>query len=110
MSSISPSDSGPILTWGNVLIGLVFIGFDSALSQILGLEISASLIIASMRCIFQLTFMAMVLDKVFASNSILAVFAIAVLLNVLGAIEVTYNKSNRRMHGMVNELFSPIRR
>ncbi|ORY25362.1 hypothetical protein BCR39DRAFT_544483 [Naematelia encephala] len=93
-------DSSPTLTWTNVLIGFLFILFDSALSLILGLGIGGSLVVAALRCIFQLTIMGLILDKVFASDNIWAVFGITLLLNLLGAFEATYNKSKRRFTNM----------
>ncbi|WWC67551.1 uncharacterized protein I206_101460 [Kwoniella pini CBS 10737] len=92
--------SSPTLTWLNVLIGFLFILFDSLLSLILGLGIGGSLIVAAARCILQLSIMGLILDKVFASNNIWGVFGIAVLLNFLGAFEATYNKSKRRFNNM----------
>lgn len=97
-------DDSTTLTWTNVLIGLAFVAFDSVLSQGFGLGISGSLIVASIRCILQLTIMASLLDRVFASNSIYGVFSIVVLLNVLGAVEVTYNKAKGRFVNMVRAL------
>ncbi|EIW68639.1 hypothetical protein TREMEDRAFT_31647 [Tremella mesenterica DSM 1558] len=88
------------LTWTNVFLGLLFVIFDSVLSLLLGLGIGGSLLVASVRCIIQLSIMALVLDKVFMSNNIWGVFGIAVLLNVLGAFEATYNKSKRRFSNM----------
>ncbi|WVR04324.1 hypothetical protein IAU60_001324 [Kwoniella sp. DSM 27419] len=90
----------PTLSWTNVLIGLLFIVFDAVLSLILGLGIGGSLMVAAGRCILQLSVMALILDKVFASQNIWGVFGIAVLLNVLGAFEATYNKSKRRFSNM----------
>ncbi|KAK6904140.1 hypothetical protein L486_03718 [Kwoniella mangroviensis CBS 10435] len=92
--------SSPTLTWTNVLIGLLFILFDSLLSLVLGLGIGGSLMVAAGRCVLQLSVMGLILDKVFASNNIWGVFGIAALLNVLGAFEATYNKSKRRFSNM----------
>lgn len=69
--------SSPTLTWINVLIGLLFIIFDALLSLVLGLGIGASLVIAAVRSVVQLTIMGLVLDKVFASDSIWGVIGIA---------------------------------
>ncbi|WWD21960.1 hypothetical protein CI109_106448 [Kwoniella shandongensis] len=93
-------ESSPTLTWINVLIGLVFIIFDSVLSLILGLGIGSSLLVAAARCVIQLSVMGLILDKVFASDNIWGVIGIAVLLNVLGATEATYNKSKKRFNNM----------
>ncbi|WVW78877.1 hypothetical protein I302_100840 [Kwoniella bestiolae CBS 10118] len=93
-------DSSPTLTWTNVLIGLLFILFDSLLSLVLGLGIGGSLMVAAGRCVLQLSVMGLILDRVFASNNVWGVFGIAALLNVLGAFEATYNKSKRRFSNM----------
>ncbi|KAK8846652.1 hypothetical protein IAR55_005739 [Kwoniella newhampshirensis] len=93
-------DPSPTLTWFNVLIGLLFIIFDAVLSLILGLGIGSSLLVAAARCILQLSVMGLILDKVFASDNIWGVFGIAVLLNILGATEATYNKSKKRFNNM----------
>ncbi|TYJ54427.1 hypothetical protein B9479_004937 [Cryptococcus floricola] len=94
------AETSSYLTWTNVLIGLLFIIFDSVLSLFLGLGISSSLLVAALRCIVQLTIMSTVLGKVFASNNVWGVFGIAVLLNVMAATEATYNKSKRRFTNM----------
>jgi ABC-type iron transport system FetAB permease component len=67
----------PTLSWTNVLIGLLFIAFDSILSLILGLGIGGSLVVASLRCVLQLTVMGLVLDKAFASQNVWSVVGIA---------------------------------
>lgn len=111
-----PSQSSE-LTPLNVALALAFIAFDSVLSIILGLGIASSLLVAASRCILQLSVMALVLDKVFATGNIFGVFGIAgelrekwdtvvtdlypeALLNILGAIEATFNKSKRRFTNM----------
>lgn len=90
------------LTWINVAIGLLFIVFDAVLSGVLGLGIGTSLMVAAARCILQLSVMSLVLGKVFESHNIFAVAGIALLLNVLGAIETTFNKAKRRYTNMVS--------
>jgi ABC-type iron transport system FetAB permease component len=69
--------SSPTLAWINVLIGLLFIIFDALLSLVLGLGIGSSLVIAAIRSVVQLTIMGLVLDKVFASDTIWGVIGIA---------------------------------
>jgi ABC-type iron transport system FetAB permease component len=91
-----------VLTWTNVSIGLLFIVFDAILSGILGLGIGTSLMVASFRCILQLSVMSLVLGKVFESQNIFAVAGIAIVLNTLGAIEATFNKAKRRYTNMVS--------
>ncbi|KAI5453888.1 hypothetical protein NCC49_004884 [Naganishia albida] len=94
-----PSQS-PELTPLNVALALLFVVFDSILSVTLGLGIASSLLVAATRCILQLSVMGLVLQKVFETGNIFGVFGIAALLNVLGAIEATYNKSKRRFANM----------
>lgn len=120
-----PSQS-PELTPLNVALALLFVVFDSILSVTLGLGIASSLLVAATRCILQLSVMGLVLQKVFETGNIFGVFGIAgmwsrlpcslvregmltsifgdlkALLNVLGAIEATYNKSKRRFANMVS--------
>ncbi|KAJ9105495.1 hypothetical protein QFC21_001866 [Naganishia friedmannii] len=88
------------LTPLNVALALLFVVFDSLLSVTLGLGIASSLLIAASRCILQLSVMGLVLEKVFATGNIFGVFGIAALLNFLGAIEATFNKSKRRFTNM----------
>lgn len=102
----APGGTGPYLTWVNVGIGLLFIVFDALLSGILGLGIGRSLVISALRCIIQLSVMGLVLGRVFASHNIWAVAGIALLLNVLGAIEAVFNKAKKRFTNMVRSCFS----
>ncbi|BEJ17543.1 hypothetical protein CspHIS471_0609440 [Cutaneotrichosporon sp. HIS471] len=92
--------TGAVLTWRNVGLGFLFIVFDAVLSTIMGLKIGRNLIVAACRCILQLMVMSLVLGKVFSSNNPYAVAGIAFLLNVLGAIEATFNKAKRRFSNM----------
>jgi len=84
------------LTWTNVGIGFTFIAADAIVSQVLGLDIGPSLVTAAIRCIVQLTLMALVLQSVFDAKSPLAVVGISALLMLLGTVEVVANKSKRR--------------
>jgi hypothetical protein len=120
-SSEGAGGSGPVLSWLNVTIAILFILLDAFISLILRLDIGTSLIVASGRCVIQLSLMGLVLDQVFASRSIWGVIGIActsfsltrhwsdvdwwiVLLNVLGAFETTYNKAKRRFTNMVGNM------
>ncbi|KAL1408472.1 hypothetical protein Q8F55_005284 [Vanrija albida] len=98
----TPGGTGPYLSWVNVGIGLLFIVFDAVLSGLLGLGIGRSLVISALRCIIQLSVMGLVLGRVFASHNIWAVAGIALLLNVLGAIEAVFNKAKKRFTNMVS--------
>lgn len=101
---IMSSDSSPLLGWTNVGIGFCFVLLDVVLSRVLSLGISSSLLVASARCVVQLTIMGFYLEKVFASDNIWGVVGIVVLLNVLGATEVTFNKARGRFRHMVSSL------
>jgi ABC-type iron transport system FetAB permease component len=101
LGMIISSDSSPLLGWTNVGIGFCFVLLDVVLSRILSLGISSSLLIASARCVVQLTIMGFYLEKVFASDNIWGVVGIVILLNVLGATEVTFNKAKGRFRNMV---------
>lgn len=96
------SGGGAYLTLTNVGIGLLFVIFDAVLSGVLGLGIGTSLVVAAVRCIVQLSAMSLVLGKVFDSDSVWAVAGIALVLNVLGAIEATFNKAKARYTNMVS--------
>jgi ABC-type iron transport system FetAB permease component len=104
MDSMMMADSKPgqaqDLSWVNVALALSFVSIDAILSVIFNLGIASSLIVAAGRCVLQLSVMGLVLDKVFAAGNIWGVFGIAALLNVLGAIEATFNKSKKRFHNM----------
>lgn len=84
----SPTGHSPHLTWTNVAIGSSFVVFNVVLSTILGLEkdIPASLSVAAIRCVVQLTLLTLVLGSVF-KGGVGAVAGVAVLFNVLGTLE-----------------------
>ena len=77
----------------------------------LGLGIEKSVLVASARCLIQLTLMVhrsvadltqgMVLDTVFSSRNPFFIFALVFLLVFLGAFEICYNRAKRRFDGMV---------
>jgi len=94
------SGKAPELSITNVALALAFISVDAVLSIIFNLGIASSLLVAAARCVLQLSVMGLVLDKVFAADNIWGVFGIAVLLNILGATEATFNKSKKRFANM----------
>lgn len=65
------------LGWDNVALGLTFIAFDAGLSFVFGLGIGTSLLSAALRCVVQLTVVATILQKVFATESFWAVAGIS---------------------------------
>jgi len=99
-------DAKTHLTWGNVGIGFGFIAFDAAFSKVLGVHVGGSLLTASIRCILQLSVMALVLQSVFDARNIWAAAGISLLLVCLGTFETIVNKSKLRFAHMVPVVFS----
>lgn len=65
------------LTWENVGLAFSFILFDAVFSRLFGLGVGSSLVTAAVRCVVQLTLVALVLQKVFEANNPWAVAGIA---------------------------------
>ncbi len=78
-SDMDPLPSHPVadLGWSNVGFGLTFIALNSIISHMLHLRIGASLMLAALRCVVQLTLVATILQHVFAAENIWAVVCIA---------------------------------
>ena len=53
----------------NIALGLSFILFDALLSHFLKLGIGSSLVTSSVRCVVQLSVMALVLQKIFEAKN-----------------------------------------
>ncbi|KZS92532.1 UPF0014-domain-containing protein [Sistotremastrum niveocremeum HHB9708] len=81
----APGQSNTHLTWTNVAIGGTFIVFDAVVSLVFGLGVGSSLVTAAIRCVLQLSVMALLLGSIFSTGSPWAVAGIAFL-----------NKSKRR--------------
>ena len=80
-------DSSTHLTWGNVGLAFSFILLDGVLSTTFGLGVGSSLLTAAVRCVVQLSVVALILQKVFETNNPLAVAGMACLLNLMGTAE-----------------------
>lgn len=65
------------LTWDNVGLAFSFILFDAVVSKIFGLGVGTSLVTAAVRCVVQLTLVALILQKVFDTNNPWGVAGIA---------------------------------
>lgn len=65
----APRGEQPLLTWPNVALALSFVAFDAVLSSIYRLGISSSLISAALRCIIQLSVMALLLESIFKTQN-----------------------------------------
>ncbi|KAF8322712.1 UPF0014-domain-containing protein [Clavulina sp. PMI_390] len=93
------------LSWGNVGIGFAFIAFDVLFSAVLGVNVGGSLFSSAIRCIIQLSIMALVLQSVFHAKSPWAVAGLTLLLVLLGTFEVIVNKSKLRFRHMMPAVF-----
>lgn len=72
-----PGTGTTSLNWGNVGLAFSFIVFNALISTTYGLGIGSSLLSAAIRCVVQLSIVALVLQKVFEANNPWAVAAIA---------------------------------
>ena len=74
-----PGRSGeqPLLTWFNVALALSFVAFDAVLSSVYRLGISSSLVSAALRCVIQLSVMALVLESIFKTQNPFGVAGLA---------------------------------
>jgi ABC-type iron transport system FetAB permease component len=72
-----PAPPVPDLQWSHVLFSLTFVGVNSLISWSLHLHVGASLVIAAGRCMVQLTVVAAVLQRVFATKNSITVAVIA---------------------------------
>lgn len=84
------------LGWTNVGLGFSFVLLNVFVSSYAGLGVERSLFTAAVRCVIQLGIVAVLLQEVFATKNPWAVAGIALVLNLLGTIEVVANKSKRR--------------
>jgi ABC-type iron transport system FetAB permease component len=76
-SQASPPNPASHLGWLHVCFGLIFVVFNSAISQILQLRIGTSLMIAALRCMVQLTVVAVILQHLLSVKKPWAVAGIA---------------------------------
>jgi len=67
----------PLLTWSNVALALSFVIFDAVLSSAYRLGISSSLISAALRCVIQLSVMALLLESIFKTQNPFGVVGLA---------------------------------
>ncbi|CAG8692478.1 17874_t:CDS:10, partial [Acaulospora morrowiae] len=84
------------LNWSNVGYASMFIMINGIVSMSLGLHLEKSLFISSVRCVVQLTIMGMILEDVFKARHPLIIMAMVIVLVLLGANEIVFNKNKRR--------------
>lgn len=73
----SPATPSSDLTWGNVGLAFSFIVLNAVVSRTLDLGVGAALVTAAVRCVVQLSLVALILQKVFETNNPWAVAGIA---------------------------------
>ncbi|KAI0695365.1 UPF0014-domain-containing protein [Cytidiella melzeri] len=100
MDANEPTIATGELGWENLVLAFSFIVLDAIISRIFGLELGNSLIVAAIRCIVQLSLVAVVLQQVFETDNPWAVAGIACMLNFMGATEIVVNKAKQRHRGM----------
>lgn len=93
------------ITWLNVFAGFSLLLLDICASSYFNLGISKDLLIAAARCIGQLSLLGLILKGVFEAQSPIGVAALSLAMLLLGANEVTFNRSKRRTKGLVCVLF-----
>ncbi|KAG2218764.1 hypothetical protein INT45_012984 [Circinella minor] len=90
----------PTLDWRNVAVASGFILVNGIMSIMLGLKLEKSLIIASIRCLVQLTIMGYILEDVFKARHPAIIMLMTCVLILLGTYETVYNKSKQTFRGM----------
>ncbi|KAJ1664193.1 hypothetical protein IW140_004222 [Coemansia sp. RSA 1813] len=92
--------ASPPLSWGNVEVAALMLLFNVGVSMWLGLGLSAGLIIASIRCVIQLTVLGLILNQIFLTQNPVYIFGMTLVLGLLASIEVTYWRAKRTFPGM----------
>ena len=64
-------------SWSQVTVAFSLVAFNSAISQVLQLDVGASLVIAALRCMAQLTIVTFILRYLFIVESMWAVAGLA---------------------------------
>ncbi|PVU96873.1 hypothetical protein BB559_002219 [Furculomyces boomerangus] len=100
-------DDAPV-GWANVGVAAGLLSINGFLSMFLGLNIGKTLTISAIRCVVQLTVMALVLKKVLSSEIAFYSFFMTSVLAALAAYEITYWRINQRIPGMYASIFVSI--
>ncbi|KAJ2060381.1 hypothetical protein GGI17_003754 [Coemansia sp. S146] len=107
-SNIDNDQNQQPLSWFNVGIASLMLAINIVLSLWLGLGMSKSLIVSTVRCIVQLTVLGMVLNQLFLTENPVYIFSMVLGLGTLAAFEVTYWRSKHRFPGMFAGAFVAI--
>jgi len=97
------------LGWTHVGVGLTFVAFNSAISYVLELHFGSSLAIAALRCMVQLTVVAIVLQWVLAVKKPWAVGGIACTFFPTQGIIITCETGVDLSNGSASEYTRRIR-
>ncbi|KAJ2557862.1 hypothetical protein EV175_001091 [Coemansia sp. RSA 1933] len=90
----------PELSWANVEVAALMLLFNVGISTWLGLGLSAGLVIASIRCVIQLTVLGLILNQIFLTQNPVYIFGMTLVLGLLASTEVTYWRAKRTFPGM----------
>ncbi|ORX53163.1 UPF0014-domain-containing protein, partial [Hesseltinella vesiculosa] len=93
------------VTWWDVLKATSFIIAAGTVSFYLGLELETQFIIASVRCVVQLSLMGLLLDDVLRVNNPWVVFFITMTFIFLGSYEVVFNRTKHTFAGIFPRIF-----
>ncbi|KAJ2782152.1 hypothetical protein GGI15_002994 [Coemansia interrupta] len=107
-AALSPPSTQHALTWKNVGIAALLLGFNVALSAWFRLGLSRDIVVSAARCVVQLTVLGMVLNQIFLTQNPVYIFGMASMLGVLSAFEVTYWRAKRRFPRMYMGTFVSI--
>ena len=77
MDDIPDRGDQPLLTWSNVALALSFVAFDAVLSSVYHLGIAGALVPAALRCVIQLSVMALVLESIFKTHNPFGIVGLA---------------------------------
>ncbi|KAI9318517.1 UPF0014 family [Dichotomocladium elegans] len=95
----------PMLDGWHVLEASVFVLIAAIVSFFMGLRLELSLIISGIRCFLQLTLMGHVLDVVLGAHNRVLVFLMTIMLLLLGAYEIAFNRARKTFHGLFVAMF-----
>ncbi|KAI8062158.1 UPF0014 family [Gongronella butleri] len=105
MADASPSSGfDTALPWYDVLVAATFIVVAASISFSLGLKLESQLIVASIRCVVQLTLMGLLLEDVFRINNMWLVLFVTMVFIFLGSYEIVYNRTRHTFRGIVSRV------
>ncbi|KAJ1797198.1 hypothetical protein LPJ59_003290, partial [Coemansia sp. RSA 2399] len=88
------------LSLNNVGIASLMLLVNVVVSMWLNLGLTRGLVIASVRCVVQLTLLSMVLNHIFLTRNAVLIFGMTVGMSILAAVEVAFWRAKNRFPGM----------